>query len=90
MPRIRLVVKGRVQGVGFRHFARKQAESLGVTGYARNKMDGSVEIEAQGPKESLNQFVGTIHAGPSSAEVFEVTILDVPEKAFESGFRVSF
>lgn len=90
MPRIRLIIKGSVQGVGFRHFARVQAEMLGLTGFVRNKINGSVEIEVQGQKESLNQFVGAIHAGPSNAEVTEVEKSDMQEKAFEPGFRVSF
>ena len=53
MPAYRYRVFGRVQGVGFRYFALRQAELLGVTGFARNHPDGSVEVVAEGPEESL-------------------------------------
>ena len=49
--RVRAVVAGRVQGVWFRESCRREAERLGVTGWVRNRADGSVEIEAQGPED---------------------------------------
>ncbi len=55
---LRFIVRGRVQGVGYRYFARKSAESLGLTGFARNLADGSVEVVAEGePKRA----VGVVH-----------------------------
>lgn len=56
MEKATIVVRGRVQGVGFRWWARSQALSLGLTGYARNLDDGRVEICAQGPRESVDRL----------------------------------
>ena len=58
--RQRLVFSGRVQGVGFRWRAKYAAESLGVTGFVRNRYDGSVEMEAEGTEEQLGQLLESI------------------------------
>src|SRR5262249_62389679 len=52
MPAYRFIVQGRVQGVGYRYFARRQAEALGVTGYARNRADGTVEVVGEGTEDA--------------------------------------
>ncbi|MDP4199232.1 MAG: acylphosphatase [Bacteroidota bacterium] len=70
--RIHLVVSGRVQGVGFRYFCAREAERQGITGFARNTNDGSVEIEAQGDEASLVQFVQAVTRGPRAAQVTNV------------------
>jgi acylphosphatase len=62
-------VRGRVQGVGYRYFARHAATSLNLTGYARNLDDGRVEVYASGSPESLEEFAGMLHRGPRFAEV---------------------
>ncbi|HLX46309.1 MAG TPA: acylphosphatase [Bryobacteraceae bacterium] len=71
----RYVISGRVQGVGFRYFAERAAKELGVTGWARNLDDGSVEVHANGTRAALDDFEGRLRSGPSFAEVrgFEVT-----------------
>ena len=66
-------IKGRVQGVGFRYFTAKQANSLGLSGYAKNLADGSVEVLAQGEELKLKQLISLLRLGPRSAEVSEVT-----------------
>jgi acylphosphatase len=69
LTRLHLVVRGRVQGVGFRWFALETAESLGLTGWVRNREDGSVEAEAQGTEEALSAFVARLKSGNPSAKV---------------------
>jgi acylphosphatase len=65
----RWVVRGRVQGVGFRYFAQRAAAELGLAGYVRNLADGCVEVYAAGPEEKLAQLAGKLHRGPQWAEV---------------------
>ncbi len=65
----RWVIRGRVQGVGFRYFAQHAASGLGLTGYARNLDDGSVEVYASGSPEKLSDFAALLHQGPRWADV---------------------
>jgi acylphosphatase len=84
--RLRAVVTGSVQGVGFRWSARLEAQRLGVTGYARNRADGAVQVEAEGPTGAVDAFVAWLRIGPPSASVanLEVTTVDpVGSVAFE-------
>jgi acylphosphatase len=70
--RLRAVVRGWVQGVGYRDFASREAMRLGLKGYVRNSSDGSVEIEAEGERSDLERFLDILRAGPPFAEVREV------------------
>jgi len=63
------VVRGRVQGVGYRYFAQHAATGLNLTGYVTNLEDGSVEVYAAGAVESLDALAGMLHQGPRWAEV---------------------
>jgi len=65
----RWVVRGRVQGVGFRYFAQHSASALGLTGYARNLDDGTVEVYAAGPADKLSDFAASLRQGPRWADV---------------------
>ncbi|MFN8574914.1 MAG: acylphosphatase [Gemmatimonadaceae bacterium] len=69
MPAIRLRVEGRVQGVGFRWYVRENARRHGLSGWVRNLTDGSVELIADGPAETLAQFVERVRIGPAGASV---------------------
>jgi acylphosphatase len=69
MTAYRYVVQGRVQGVGYRYFVLRQAEALGVAGYARNRPDGTVEVVAEAADEVLADFEERLRAGPSFAQV---------------------
>ncbi len=69
---IRCFVSGRVQGVFFRASAAKEAQQLGITGYARNLSDGRVEVLACGDADALERFKAWLHRGPSAAEVSAV------------------
>ena len=67
--RLKAVIKGEVQGVGFRWAVQSQAGRLGLTGYAENLPDGSVRVEAEGPSDRLDQLEAFLHQGPRWAEV---------------------
>lgn len=84
----RYIVRGRVQGVGFRDFAQRAASELGLTGYARNLDDGRVEVYAVGPPERLSELAGRLSKGPHWADVRGV---DQSEAAAErhDGFRIT-
>jgi len=69
MPAYRYLVSGRVQGVGYRYFALREAEALGVTGFARNLPDGRVEVVAEASDEALSAFEDRLRAGPGFASV---------------------
>jgi acylphosphatase len=84
--RRRIVARGRVQGVFFRDSTRRKAESLGVSGWARNREDGAVEVVAEGEPDAVESLVDYVRRGPGRAEVSGV---DVSEEEPEglSGFQ---
>ncbi len=73
MDRLEALVAGRVQGVNFRFYTQRQAEQLGLTGYALNCDDGSVEVVAEGERAALEQLLAWLHQGPPSARVDRVS-----------------
>jgi acylphosphatase len=76
--RVRLNIQGRVQGVWFRDSTRRQAVRLGVTGWVKNKADGSVEVLAEGPEEKVADLIQWCHHGPPYARVTRVD--ETPEE----------
>ena len=72
--RIVALVSGRVQGVGFRAFAKRKAEELGLSGYAENLPDGRVEVVAEGEEEDLKLFIEFLKRGPRLARVESVDV----------------
>jgi acylphosphatase len=69
---VRLVIYGRVQGVGFRFATAHEARSLGLTGCVRNQANGSVEVRAEGERGRLGMLVAWAHQGPRAARVTRV------------------
>lgn len=65
-------VEGRVQGVGFRWWTVRTAREEGLTGWVRNRVDGTVEVQAAGPREALDRFAERLGKGPPAARVTEV------------------
>ena len=65
----RFVVRGRVQGVGFRWFVEREAHILGIAGWVRNNADGSVEVMAQGTRDQLSGLRSRLREGPRAARV---------------------
>jgi acylphosphatase len=87
LTRRHVVVRGSVQGVGFRWFAKELADSLGLSGWVRNREDGSVELEAEGSAGSLDEFVFRLRTGNPSARVDEIVAVPAaPEGA--KGFQI--
>ena len=85
--RRRVVISGRVQGVGFRWSCRRMAEAQGVVGWCRNLADGRVEACFEGPSEAVKQAVSWCRAGPPSALVTGVDITpEIPHG--EHGFTL--
>jgi len=84
MKRVRIIVDGRVQGVGFRYYVSKKAMEHDIKGYVRNMYDGRVEIDAEGENENLHRFMTECRRGPSMARIDEFLIHDVPHFGFSS------
>jgi acylphosphatase len=70
--RIRVLLYGGVQGVGFRFYARQAAHATGVAGYVRNRADGAVEVEAEGADAEVQDFRAALERGPPHARVQNV------------------
>ncbi len=85
---LRAIVRGRVQGVGFRYFVVERALSLGLRGYARNESDGGVEVLAQGPRPALENLLALLWRGPSAASVTQVEVDWSTPSTHVSGFHV--
>ena len=74
----RLVVHGRVQGVFFRESLKREAERLGVSGWVRNRSDGTVEAALEGTSQAVDALVNWAHRGPEDARVTGVEVSDDP------------
>jgi acylphosphatase len=86
----RAVVKGRVQGVGFRYSAVRQARALRISGSVSNRADGSVEVIAEGGTPDLERLLAWLRRGPSGAYVREVDVEWLPWSGRFRGFDVDF
>jgi len=84
MTGVKIIVDGMVQGVGFRWFTVRLAESFGITGWVRNRFRGDVEIYAEGEKETLQAFILDLKAGPRYGRV---DALDVEWKNYTGAFK---
>jgi acylphosphatase len=83
----RYLVSGRVQGVGYRYYALRAAEALGVSGYARNLPDGRVEVVAEASQESLAQLEDKLRQGPSFASVHSLEKCELGSRG-STGFSI--
>ena len=83
LVRRRVVVTGRVQGVWFRESMRIEAGRLGVTGWVRNRMDGSVEAVVQGEAEAVEAMIRWACRGPEAADVRDLEVIDEAAGIFE-------
>jgi acylphosphatase len=80
MAAVRLVVRGRVQGVGFRHFVAAEAEAHGLRGWVRNRRDGAVEALLVGSEDTIAVFTEVVVRGPGSARVEQLVAEKGDEK----------
>ena len=82
----RLIIAGRVQGVGFRDWMAREAYRLGVSGWVRNRRDGTLEALVDGDIASVEEFLRLCRRGPLLAEVTEITE-DLADSCPDPGFR---
>jgi acylphosphatase len=88
MPTNRYIVRGRVQGVGFRFYVQSEAQQLGVTGWVRNNADGAVEVLASGSVEQLAALHAKLRSGPRAARVDDIDVTPAdPPKSLKT-FRI--
>lgn len=80
---VHLLVKGRVQGVGYRAFVEMHASRLDLNGWVRNRLDGSVEAVFQGPAAAVEEMLALCRSGPPSAEVTGIEIVGDGVGAFD-------
>lgn len=88
--RLRVVVYGYVQGVGFRAYVAGHMRRLGLTGWVRNRWDGAVEVVVEGPRSLLEQALRLIQRGPSEAEVEQSEVSWLPATGEFHDFRIAF
>ncbi|PKN20976.1 MAG: acylphosphatase [Deltaproteobacteria bacterium HGW-Deltaproteobacteria-6] len=90
MKSVHVTISGRVQGVFFRAETERTAESLNLTGWVRNRSDGSVEAVFEGEDKAVYQMVVWCHSGPRFARVDDVIIEDEPYTGKFQNFRVRY
>ncbi|WP_035481142.1 acylphosphatase [Aliagarivorans marinus] len=79
MKRLHALISGKVQGVGFRYFTQKQANTLSLVGIARNLADGRVEVIAEGDEQSLKALQQWLQRGSPAANVESVSVIALNE-----------
>jgi acylphosphatase len=88
MRRVRFVVVGRVQGVGFRASTQQAARQFGLVGFVQNRADGAVEGQAEGDERAVAGFVEWLRQGPPWSRVDRVDVEDLAVVAAEQAFDV--
>lgn len=86
--RIHVVVRGRVQGVGFRWFVKEAARELGVAGWVRNRPDGGVEVEAEGDDRVIGTLRQSLAEGPQGAAVSSLDELPATSEVLARPFTI--
>lgn len=86
----KIIVKGRVQGVGFRWFAKEQAGKLNICGYVKNTLAGDVELSIEGEEENILQYIHILRQGPPFSQVIDLDLTEIePTNNFKE-FKVTF
>lgn len=88
MKAVKVRIEGRVQGVGYREWTRREAQRLGLAGWVRNEMDGSVITLVAGEDEAVAELIERFRSGPSLASVSSVKVEDAVIPAEMVGFRI--
>lgn len=88
MTRLHVLVRGRVQGVGFRWFVRERASALGVIGWVRNRPDGAVEIAAEGTPDAIGRLRRLVERGPDGAVVSAIDELGAIDGTLPASFTI--
>jgi acylphosphatase len=90
MRRIRAIVSGRVQGVAYRASTVTEARRLGVVGWVKNRDDGSVELEAEGPDDMVAALIQWCHEGPPAARVGRVAVEELTPVGTDRDFEIVY
>ena len=85
-----ILISGRVQGVGFRAFTKRNATQLGIRGYAKNLSNGKVEVVAEGDRATLDQLLVVLRKGPSASKVDDVKIEERPFSGKHKAFEIRY
>jgi len=88
MPRLKIIVSGKVQGVCYRAFTAEQAGRLGINGSVRNLPNGTVEIIAEAAQEALDVFMAKCRQGPPAARVKDLALTQLTAGVALAGFQV--
>jgi len=88
--RAHIIVKGLVQGVGYRWFVERHAKQLGLTGYVRNLPDGDVEVVVEGARSLIEELIRELKVGPRFASVEDVRVTWHPYRGKFKDFRIRF
>ena len=83
-----ITVQGLVQGVGYRWFANRHAVALGLKGYVKNNYDDTVQVEAEGDRSLVEEFINQLKVGPRSAQVKNVIVEWSESKNLFLGFSI--
>ncbi len=90
IKRVRVTISGRVQGVGFRYFTRREGERLGLVGWVKNLPNGDVEAEAEGDEAQVDTFVEAIRRGPPASRILNYQINEIPANHRDVAFDIRF
>jgi acylphosphatase len=85
-----IVIEGLVQGVGYRNFAQRRAQHLGLAGFVMNLKDGRVRARAEGPRPVIEEFVRVLEKGPPLSRVEHVTVRWLPASGRFVDFDIRF
>jgi acylphosphatase len=88
MPTVRVIVRGKVQGVGFRAYVEMQAKALRLDGWVRNRSDGTVEALLSGEAAVIERMLIALRVGPPHSAVINVRSMPEAGAAVEAGFQV--
>lgn len=88
MKAYKIIINGDVQGVFYRHFAKKEAKKLKISGWIKNNQDGSVEAYIQGDDGQIEQFIDWAHRGSPMATVRNVKVTTLEEEIKFSSFEI--
>ena len=85
---VRIIVRGRVQGVGFRYFTKQRADAYNLIGFVQNLTDGNVEVVAKGPQKSLDNLIEDLKSGPPGSAVSDCVVNWRPAIYQVQGFTI--
>jgi acylphosphatase len=91
MPKaLKMLIEGRVQGVGFRRFIFRNARMLNISGYVKNNPDGKVEVLAIGENDAMADFIKSAKKGPGFAWVYNITYQEIELENNYDSFEIKF